>query len=86
MRYWQAHDLDPRSKNSTFPFSFPKHFGLFSKAHLVSFWKNKNTKERRKIVGKLGYIVQQIIAKPDDVAASFTEEFDVRNFFFNLCF
>jgi hypothetical protein len=67
MRYWDAHRLDPRTKNYPIYYTFPNVLeGLLSKNYLIQFWKSHNTQERRKIVGSIGNIVRHVIFSDND--------------------
>ncbi|PRP86711.1 PAP-associated domain-containing protein 5-like [Planoprotostelium fungivorum] len=66
LKYWEAHNLDPRSKPS-----YPKYVrsrnleGLLSKSNLIHFWKSLQPYERRNIVGSMGNIVYHVLSNPE---------------------
>jgi len=81
MRYWEYNQMDPRAADTP-PnrpkFSFPPNNSqaLLSKAHITQFWLKTSPLVRRKIVGGLGHIVEQVLMENSEESTDYCDYLD----------
>eukprot|EP01087_Luapelamoeba_hula_P007676 TRINITY_DN1877_c1_g1_i1.p1 TRINITY_DN1877_c1_g1~~TRINITY_DN1877_c1_g1_i1.p1 ORF type:complete len:1456 (+),score=169.66 TRINITY_DN1877_c1_g1_i1:180-4547(+) len=67
-RYWQVHNIDPRVAGSNSGrghreqvYQYPNMQGLHTKTHLNNFWNALAPEERRRMIGAIGDIVEDVL-------------------------